>query len=218
MDYKAVIFDLDGTLVDSMWVWEQIDIEFLQSSGHVVTPEIANQIEGAGFTETAIFFKDYFKLSLTVDEIKDIWKTLALKLYRERVELKTGVKDFLQYLENRGIKMAIATSNGREIVEAILEKHDISKFFNNIVTSCEVEKGKPHPFVYLKTAEFLGVEPDKCLVFEDVPNGIIAAKAAGMTAFGIEDIQNDTIKQRAKELADRWVIDYNEVIEIFKVN
>ncbi|ONI44731.1 hypothetical protein AN642_02150 [Epulopiscium sp. SCG-B10WGA-EpuloA2] len=111
--------------------------------------------------------------------------------------------------------MAIATSNGREIVEAILEKHDISKFFNTIVTSCEVEKGKPHPFVYLKTAEFLGVEPDKCLVFEDVPNGIIAAKAAGMTAFGIEDMQNDTTKQRAKELADRWIIDYNEVIDIF---
>ncbi|WP_010167864.1 HAD family hydrolase [Candidatus Epulonipiscium viviparus] len=216
MNYEAVIFDLDGTLIDSMWVWEQIDIEFLQKKGYVIDEAAINQIEGAGFTETAEFFKKHFNLAMSVEEIKETWREMAIKMYVERVDLKNGAKEFLEFLKAHNVKMAIATSNGREIVEAILEKHDIAKFFETVVTSCDVEKGKPHPFVYLKTAEILEVAPSRCLVFEDVPNGIIAGKNAGMTVFGIEDAQREDAKRRAKDLCDRWVMDYNEVIDILK--
>ncbi|OOB77186.1 MAG: HAD family hydrolase [Epulopiscium sp. Nuni2H_MBin003] len=213
MKFEAVIFDLDGTLVDSMWVWATLDDEFLEKFGYVMPKELGPLLEGLGFTETAQMFKDYFNLPLSIEEIKKIWNEMAAKMYAMRVDLKVGVVEFLEYLQRNKIEMGIATSNSIELTQLVLEKHNIAHFFKSIVTSCDVEQGKPHPFVYIEVAKRLGVEPEKCLVFEDIPNGIIGAKSANMTVWGIEDMQPDEVKIKAKKLADRWVQNYHEVIE-----
>lgn len=208
--WKAVIFDLDGTLVDSMWVWERIDQKFLSDHGIQVPDDMNKVLEGKSFTETACYFKERFHLQLSIEEIKTCWNEMAYGYYTQEVTLKTGAKAFLEWLEAEGIKMGIATSNSMELVSAVLKALEIEHFFTEVCTSCEVGRGKPFPDIYLKVAEKLEVMPQDCLVFEDIPNGIRAGKNAGMTAWGIEDRQPEVLKKEVKQLADDYVKDYEE--------
>mgnify|MGYP000155634495 FL=1 len=211
-DVKAVIFDLDGTLVDSMWMWETIDIEFLGKYGYSCPPELQKTIEGMGFTETAVYFKERFSLPLSIEEIKQIWTEMSIDKYRNEVPLKPGAKEFLTYLKDHGIKTGIATSNGREMVEAVLESLGVREFFQVVTTACEVNAGKPAPDIYLCVAEKLGVKPEDCMVFEDVPAGILAGKRAGMTVYAIEDEFSRKMEVEKRELADGYIRDYFELL------
>ena len=212
-DVKAVIFDLDGTLVDSMWMWETIDIEFLGKYGYSCPPELQKTIEGMGFTETAVYFKERFSLPLSIEEIKQIWTEMSIDKYRNEVPLKPGAKEFLTYLKEHGIKAGIATSNGREMVEAVLESLGVRGFFQVVTTACEVSAGKPAPDIYLYVAEKLGVKPEDCMVFEDVPAGILAGKRAGMRVGAVEDVFSLSMIEEKKELADFYIRDYRELIQ-----
>ena len=121
LDYiKAVIFDLDGTLVDSMWMWEDIDIEYLGRYGLSCPEDLQKAIEGMSFTETAVYFKERFGLPDSIEEIKEAWIAMSLEKYEKEVPLKPGAREFLEELAARGIPAGIATSNGREMVSAVL--------------------------------------------------------------------------------------------------
>lgn len=215
--FDAVIFDLDGTLVDSMWVWEKVDETFLGQLGIEVPSDMNKDLEGKSFTETAIYFKERFKLEMSVEAIKKRWNEMAWEFYTNKVPLKEGARDFLIWLKERNIKMGIATSNSIELVEAVLEALNIRDYFNQIRTSCEVGKGKPFPDIYLKVAEDLKVAPKKCLIFEDIPNGLRAGKAAGMTAYGIFDHQTEEVQAEMKQIADHFVMNYYDVMKGFEV-
>lgn len=216
--YDAVIFDLDGTLIDSMWVWEKIDEVFLGNLNIEVPKDMNQFLEGKSFTETAIYFKERFDLTMSIEAIKQTWLEMAWAFYTEQVPLKKGVKAFLQALQAQGIKMGIATSNSIELVEAVLKHLEIEAFFSQVRTSCEVGKGKPFPDIYLKVAEDLDVDPARCLVFEDIPNGVRAGKNAGMTAWCINDRQGEVLWEEAKGLADDFIEDYHEAMEKLQLN
>lgn len=201
---KAVIFDLDGTLVDSMWMWKAIDIEYLGRYGYECPEEIQKEIEGMSFTETANYFKEKFNLPVPIDKIKEDWNAMALDKYQHEVPLKEGMLEFLMDLKQRGIKTGIATSNSRELVDAVIESLAIGEYFDEIHTSCEVAKGKPAPDIYLLVAECLGVEPQDCLVFEDIPFGIMAGKNAGMKVCAVYDDYSKSLTEEKKRLADYW--------------
>lgn len=210
--YKAVLFDLDGTLIDSMWVWEKIDKVFLGKYNIEPPHDMDSVLEGKSFTETATYFKERFNLQESIEEIKHCWNQLAWDFYTKEVPLKPGVKQFLAHLKANNIKMGIATSNSVELVTAVLNHLDIASYFETVRTSCEVEKGKPHPYIYLKVAEDLGVKPEECLVFEDVPNGVRAGLAAGMDVWAVEDRQTDEMKTLLKQLAGGMIGHYEEMI------
>ena len=209
---EAVIFDLDGTLIDSMWMWKQIDIDYLARHGHELPADLQDCIEGMSFSETAVYFKERFSLSDPLDVIKADWNRMAYDIYVNEVPLKPGVLEFLKYLKERGIRTGIATSNSKELLLAVLESLGIAAYFDELHTSCEVEKGKPAPDIYLLVAETLGVIPERCLVFEDIMQGILAGKAAGMRVCAVQD--EFSVKQEAEkaETADWFIGGFDELM------
>ncbi len=209
---KAVIFDLDGTLVDSMWVWTAIDEDYIRKY-HLNPPEDFHEaMEGMSYTETAQYFLKIFpELPHTVEEIKKEWYDMSVDKYTKEVTLKPGVKEFLEMLKEKGIRTGIATSNDRKLVEEFLKARQITHLFDTICTSCEVNKGKPAPDVYLKAARQLGAEPSACLVFEDVPMGILAGKNAGMRVCAVDDWFSRPQDAKKRKLADYFIHSYEDI-------
>ena len=208
---KAVIFDLDGTLVDSMWMWKAIDIEYLGKFGIPLPPTLQKDIEGMSFSETAVYFKETFQIPDSLDKIKADWNQMAYDKYTKEVPLKNGVGEFLERCKENGIKFGIATSNSRELVDATLEALKIREYFDCVMTACEVTKGKPAPDIYLAVAENIGVNPKDCLVFEDIEMGILAGKRAGMQVCAVEDDFSMNQIDKKKELADYYIKDYFDI-------
>ncbi|WZL71891.1 HAD family phosphatase [Clostridiaceae bacterium 35-E11] len=207
----GVIFDLDGTLVDSMWIWEQIDIDYLGKRGIALPNDLQKKIEGMSFTETAHYFKERFAIKESIEEIKLEWTKMAQDYYQNRIPLKKGVLPWLTFLKSQGIKLGIGTSNSRELAEHVIKKHNIMGFFKAIRTSCEVDKGKPYPDIFLKVAEDLGVTPSSCLVFEDTYAGVLAAKRAGMKVIAIADENSIPYKKDIYSLADQYIEGFEEI-------
>lgn len=208
----AVIFDLDGTMADSMTVWTEIDRIFFEERKIAVPDTLQKDIEGMSFTETAQYFVDTFSLPETVDELKVIWNQQAMEQYRSQVNVKPGIPEFLRWLKEHHIRVGIATSNSRELLDVFLQARDLDRYIDVAVTSCDVCAGKPAPDVYLKAAELLRVNPNDCLVFEDVPMGILAGKNAGMTVCAVEDDYSLHMTEEKKELADYYIHDYFDIL------
>ena len=208
----AVIFDIDGTLVDSMHVWTDIDDIFLEKY-HLEEPENFHEgMEGKSYSETAQYFLDLFpELLHTKQELEDEWHEMAFEIYTKELQLKKGAYDFIVDMHKAGIKLGIATSNSRDLAEGLLMNTGVWQYLDAVWTSDEAKAGKPAPDVYLKVAESLGVKPERCLVFEDVPNGILAGINAGMKVCAVEDAFSKPQEERKKELADYYIQDYDDI-------
>ncbi|TCS79079.1 HAD superfamily hydrolase (TIGR01509 family) [Muricomes intestini] len=209
---KAVIFDLDGSLVDSMWIWPEVDNLYMKKYNLEAPENFEKGIEGKSYTETAQYFLTTFpSLNCTVDDVHREWTKMTINLYRTKVPLKPGASEFLENLKTTGILMGIATSNGRELVEEALKALHIREYFTSVRTACEVAAGKPAPDVYLKVAEDLHVHPESCLVFEDIPKGIEAGKNAGMTVCAVDDLFSKPDEEEKRRLADYFIRDYYDI-------
>ncbi len=211
-EIEAVLFDLDGSLVDSMWMWRDIDIEYLGKFGIPLPEKLQADIEGMSFTETAVYFKERFKIPDTVEQIKEDWNRMAWDKYTHQVPLKKGAREFVEYCHENGIKLGIATSNSRELVENVIKVHGLMDYFNSIVTGCEVDKGKPAPDIYLEAAKRCGVHPENCLVFEDIIPGIEAGKAAGMKVCAVFDAYSCDQDEEKKKQSDYFITDYFDIV------
>ena len=211
-DIQAVIFDMDGSLVDSMWIWKDIDIEYLTRYGYPVTDEMVDafqaEIEGMSFAETAQWVSTHFDIPRTTQEMMDDWNDMAWEKYEKEVFLKPGVAEFLEECVKRKIKLGIASSNSRELIENVIRARGLEGIFQVIRTGSDGLKGKPAPDVYLATAAELGVAPEVCLVFEDVVAGIKAGKAAGMRVCAVEDAYSEKQREEKKQFADYYIEDY----------
>ena len=209
---KAVIFDLDGSLVDSMWIWKQIDIDYLGRFGYELPETLQSEIEGMSFRETAIYIKERFQIDASIEEMMEDWNKMAWDKYMHEVPLKDGVSDFLLECKKRGILLGIASSNSRELVENVLGSLHIRELFSCIMTGSDVRRGKPAPDIYLEVADRLQVHPKDCLVFEDIVAGIMAGKSAGMTVYAVDDLYSAHQKAQKKELADGYICSYHELL------
>lgn len=210
---KAVIFDLDGTVVDSMWMWKAIDIEYLGRYGIPLPDGLQKRLSGMSFTEVANLFQKELHIPETIENIKNAWNQMAMDKYRHEIKTKPGVVHFLQKLREKGIRTGIATSNSKELAMAALQGQKLSEYFDEVHTACEVAHGKPSPDLYLYVAECLRVTPSECLVFEDLSEGLLAAKAAGMRTCGIEDPFSAEYREEKKKLADYYIESYDEIID-----
>lgn len=211
-DAEAVIFDLDGTLVDSMWIWKSVDIDFFGERGVELPDDLQGALDGMSFRETAAYMKKRFGFAETVDELMVIWNEMAHKKYQYEAPLKKGVLEFLKVLKKNDIKVGIASSNSEFLVRTVLESHGVLEYFDSIHTANEVEKGKPAPDIYLLVAKDLQVEPKNCLIFEDIVQGIMAGKNAGMKTCAIYDHYSKIDDEKKREVADYYIMDYKELL------
>ena len=209
---KGAIFDLDGTLVDSMWIWEQIDIDYLNEKGYGMPENLKDEINHLSFQQTAVYFKNRFHLTDSLDEIMDTWHNMAYKHYLEDVYLKEGVLELLTHLKDNGIKIGLATSNSYPLLEAVLKKREIYNLFDTIVTTEEAKKSKSNPDVYLMAAARLDVKPSECIVFEDIIEAVRGAKLANMKVIAVYDKAAAYQKQDLIETADKYIMNFKELL------
>ncbi len=210
---KAVIFDLDGTLVDSMGIWRNVDIEFLERRGIPLPEDLPQELESMEFMEVARYFKERFSLPDTPSEIAAEWTDMAMDQYLYKISMKPGLKEFLEFLKKRKIPLGIASSNHMDLVRAALKGHGLEEYFSVIVTCSDVERAKPEPDVYLEAARRLGAAPSDCMVFEDIPVGIRAGKSAGMRTCAVQDSYSQCQDGEKRRLADYYIESYAQVLE-----
>lgn len=209
---KAVIFDLDGTLIDSMWLWKDIDIAYFAEKGLEMPEDLQQQIEGMSMRETATYFKKTFGIRDDEETMMATWNQMAMDMYANRITYKKGAEAFLRLLKERNMKTGIATSNSRELLHAVSEKLQLHKYIDCFLTGNEVAHGKPFPDVYLEVARRLHVEPEDCLVFEDVLPGIMAGRNAGMKVCAIYDDYSKDVTEEKKQSADYYIQDFRDIL------
>jgi len=187
-DYAAAIFDLDGTLADSMHVWEgMICGAFLRRRG-IEPPEGLERTLGTmRLHESAPYIIDRFGLDMSPQQVLDEWLQTALHQYENTVPLKDGAAELLEKLHGRGIKLAVATSCFPAACEAVLRRHSVRELFSVIVYSDDMKRGKAFPDLWLDCAEKLGVLPQDCIVFEDLPAAVSGVRAAGMGLVAVHE-------------------------------
>lgn len=207
---KAAIFDLDGTLIDSMGVWHDIDVEFLKERNLEMPKELGKEISAMSFESVAIYFKKLFNLEESVEEIKSIWLKMAMEKYSQ-ITLKPGAKDFLLYLKEQGIKVGLATSNTTILLESVLKANGVYDLFDAITITNEVERSKCFPDVYLLASQRLDVHPNNCIVFEDLLAAIKGAKSANMKVACVQDDHAHDSIDELKSEAHFYINSYDEL-------
>lgn len=206
---KAIIFDLDGTLIDSMNVWSDIDKEFFKMHDLPFEKDYQKEIGHKGLKEIAAYTKTRYNLKESEDEIISIWLDMAKEAYAYKIPLKERVKSFLEYLQSKNIKMGIATSNSLELTELVLKHHDIYKYFSKVVTVNELKTNKGSPDIYLHISNSFGLTPNECIVFEDLLVGIKTAKKAGYKVIGVKEKSSLDKEKEIREIADLYISNYN---------
>lgn len=214
--YKGIIFDLDGTLIDSLWVWNQIDIDFLGKRGFDVPKDYLDNISHMGFEACADYTIERFSLNETRDSVVKEWFDMAIDAYSNKVKIKNGVKEFLEYLKNNNIKMSIATASDLQLVIPVLKSNNIDEYFDNITTVSEVKKGKGFPDVYDLAAKRMGIKSTKCIVFEDIIKGIEGAKAGGYFTVCVHDDNSHETIEELNAISDMFIYDFRECIGLEK--
>ena len=210
---KGVIFDLDGTLVDSMGVWAKIDVDYLNKLGHEVPNNLKEEITHLGFKEVAKYFKKRFNIADSEEEIMKTWHDMAYIEYKENIKLKPGAREFLKQLKESNIKIGLATSNSYPLLEVSLKSNDIFDLFDSITITGEVSRGKDFPDVYLLAAERLGLDPKDCAVFEDILPAVKGALSAGMKVFAVEDhTVSDEERTEIKKYAHEYIESFNDLL------
>lgn len=187
MSIQAIIFDMDGVLADSEPLWDDIDAAFLRNFNVDYHGEHKLHVMGKSFPLSSQFYKEHYKLEAPIVELVQLRVEAARQFYAESIELFPRVEDTLAKLREMHLSIGLATSTVRECAYPLLERHDIKKYFYEITTGDEVERGKPYPDIYLRAAAKLHVEPDNALVVEDSPTGIEAGQCAGMRVAAIPD-------------------------------
>ena len=216
MEIKAVLFDMDGLMVDTESLSTEAFINSAKAQGYNMTKE--ETLKVLGFTKANIyqFWIDYFQ-GTNVDGKKlvdDHYEYIENVLYTICPEKRPDVEELLKYLKENNYKIAVASSSDTADIKNNLEKTKLEKYIDEIASGAEVENGKPAPDVFLLAAKRLGVDPKDCLILEDSKAGIKAGKASGAMVFMVPDMY--TVDKECEDTADRILTNLGEVIEILE--
>ena len=185
--FFAMTFDLDGVLADSEPWWNQIDAKLLAEHGVSYRGEYHRNVLGVSYRIAVEFYRNAFQICASVEELMRRRGEIATDFFANRVGLFSSAKTTLEQLREMKLPLAVATSSVSASARPFLDRTGIRSLFSVVVTGDEVQQGKPHPDIYLRTAKKLGIAPEACLVIEDALAGIAAAKAANMRVAAIPD-------------------------------
>ena len=184
---KGAIFDFDGTLVDSMFIWDTIGEVYLRSLGKEPKENLTETFKTFTLEQSADYYREHYSVTLSVQKIVDDVNAMVAEIYRTKVTLKDGVKEFLEKLRTDGVKMCVATVTDKPIVEDVLEKLGILSCFENIITCAEVGYSKETPHIYREALKYLGTEKAETIVFEDAFHALMTAKNDGFPVAAVYD-------------------------------
>ncbi len=187
MNTHGAIFDLDGTLLHSLHVWEKIDCLFLQKRNLTIPKDYTKIVANLGFREAARYTVERFSLQDSPEAVITEWNNMARKAYAEEIKLKPGVKEYLLFLKQRKVRLAVATALNPDSMELCLKNNGIYHLFDSFTTLQEVERSKNFPDIYLLAAEKIACQPQQCEVFEDILVAVLSAKAGGFKVCGVYD-------------------------------
>ena len=213
---KGAIFDVDGTLLDSMEIWEDVGDRYVKSRGKEPEPGLGDALATMTVREGAAYVKEYYDLPESVEDIMQGVMDIVRDFYYYEAMLKPGAQELLQTLEAQGIPMAVATTSEREHIEAAFLRLGILKYFQKIFTCTEVGAGKRQPLIYEKAAESLGTSSAETIVFEDALYAATTAKKAGFITVGVYDRFSEEDKTSVKEIADIFLDDLREFTDFWK--
>lgn len=207
---KGIIFDLDGTLLDSCSIWAIVDEEFFSRRGMNVPDDYGEAIGHIGLDKAADYTIERFHLNEKKEDIINEWKSGVLDHYANSVKLKPHAYEFIKSLKNKGIKICAATANDEDCYKSALINNGIYDDFSFIMEVSSFKAGKDKPDLYLEAAKRLGVKIEECAVFEDLLTPLKTAKDAGfLTVAVFEETSKDEIEKR--KIADIYIKDYNEL-------
>lgn len=211
---KAAIFDMDGLLIDSEPLWHEAEVKVFHEVGMPITVDMCTRTQGMRIDQVVQYWKEEFpECTAGTDEIvKDIMHSV-ISLVQEKGTAKDGMYDILNFMRAKRVKMAIASSSYSTLINAVVTKLDIARFFDVLHSAESEEYGKPHPGVYIGAARKLGIDPEHCMAFEDSLNGVLAAKSARMTCVCVPDIAiKGSIKLAIADIVLESLEDFEESV------
>ena len=211
MKIEGAIFDLDGTLLDSMFIWDTIGEDYLKSRGITPKENLNNTFKAMSLLQAAEYYQSVYSLSETTEEIMKSVNSMIEHLYANTVIVKDGVREFLSRLKQNNIKVCVATATDRYLVEAALKRNGISEYFSQIFTCTSVGFGKDNPAIYLKALEHLQTKKENTIIFEDALYAVKTAKRAGFKVIGVYDKSEAINQKEVKETVDFYINSFFEM-------
>ena len=212
MKLNYAIFDLDGTVLDSLPVWDHLGLDMLRAQGYDPDPALGKQLKCMTMTDGAQLCKDLFHMPQSIEEIAALVENQAKLAYNTVIGPKAGADAFLRRLKEAGIPMYIATNTRRELVEDGLRHNGLLDYFEGIITCPEVGQGKKEgPAVYEAALRLLGGTKENTVIFEDAIHPIRTAKAAGFRVAAIYDASSEKEHEEIRALADVYFHHYDEL-------
>ncbi len=213
---QGIIFDFDGTLFDSMFIWDTAGEVYLRSIGKEPKGDLQKILKPMSLLQSAEYIRKKYCISLSVEDIMDGINRTVEELYFHTVQPKTGVIDLLEKLHRKNIKMCIATATDRYQVEAALQRCGMRHFFSEIFTCTEVGSGKDKPYIFRKAMEHLQTKRSTTAVFEDAYHAVYTAKQDGFTVICVYD-PHESKQQELLQLADVYISDYFDMTNFWKL-
>ena len=210
MQFRAALFDMDGTLIDSMGVWARVDEVFFARRGLPLPQDYAHSVAGLSFRQTGEYTKARFHLPESVDDILREWHELCESAYVNDVPLKPHAAEYLKKLRGEGVRLAVATALPERLYRPVLLRTGVLPLFDAFASTDEAGESKRSGDVYRLAARRLGVEPAECVVFEDILDGLLGAKAAGMKAVLVRDPSAAGERERALAVCDAAIDDFGD--------
>ena len=188
---KAVIFDMDGVIIDSEPIHFEVDMQTMREFGVNISKDELNKYVGTTNEYMLNDLINKYKIQKSIKEILEYKMELTIRRIKEtKINAISGIPELLISLKHNNIKTAIGSSSPKELIITVIEKFQLGKYFDCIVSGDKVKEGKPKPDIYLEVSKRIGVNPEECIVIEDSRNGVLAAKNAGMKCFGFRNVNS----------------------------